>query len=255
MKKYLLLLGFVAVIANSCFMVASADMDSDLSSAIKMYKSGNYTGCIQHLEVLLAKDPSDAIAHYYMAMANAQAGRVDEAISHYQVVIDLNSQKTLVKYARKGKLCLESPDKCNAVDALDSFINAKRGFDLTNKVKNSVETQNLDELRRDINSNKLIEPERLRQFKNYSSMGEQVPSNDEIVAAMRVLQRAGLSSIATVPSPLEIQSAFAGNSTMNMGSGSDNIMQLMNKFGASAGAGNMDPKILQTMLTSQMLGF
>ena len=43
--------------------------NANLKSGISKYKNGNYTGCLQELYALTKKDPSNAAAYYYMAMA------------------------------------------------------------------------------------------------------------------------------------------------------------------------------------------
>ena len=254
MKKQILLFGLAAVIAGTSFSGVLAS-DGNLKDAIKMYKAGNYSGCIQELELVTKEDPSNAAAHYYMAIAYAQAGRVDDAINHYEKVINLNSQETLVRYAKRGKLCLEDAEKCQSTATLDEFIRARRGYDITNSVKNKVETNDLDELRRDINDDEVIEPARLKKFKNFSSSNNTTPSNDEIVAALRTLQDAGLSYSAMTPAYSDISNMFSTNANNNAGA-MDNLMQLMGRMGGSTTSNqSIDPKILQTMMTSQMMGF
>lgn len=241
------------VMASACISDVQAKQSSDLQTAISMYKAGNYSGCIQKLEPLLQKDPSNAFAHYYMAMSCAQAGRQEDAISHYDTVIRLNTQETLVRYANRGKLCLEDAEKCASDATLDDFIHQRRGFDVTNSVKNSIETQKLDSIRRDINDNKDIAPDRFKQYKNFSSSADTMPSNDEIVAALRTLQKAGLNT--PVASYSDLGAIYAGIGS----NGQNSIDNLMNLLGSSnnlnSGArNNIDPKVLQTLMTSQMMG-
>lgn len=255
MKKQILLFGLAVVIAGTGFSSVLAS-DGTLKDAIKMYKAGNYSGCIQTLEALTKEDPSNAAAHYYMAISYAQAGRVDDAINHYDRVISLNSQEALVRYAKRGKLCLEDSEKCQATATLDEFIRARRGFDVTNAVKSTVETNDLNELRRDINDEEVIEPARLKKFKNFSSMNQTSPSNDEIVAALRTLQEAGISYPAMTPTYGDLSNMFATNVNSGNTSAMDNLMQLMGRMGGSTTPNqSVDPKILQSMITSQMMGF
>jgi len=42
----------------------------------------------------LAKDPSDWLAHYNLAVSAEQAGRLDESIAHYRAAIELNPSRT-----------------------------------------------------------------------------------------------------------------------------------------------------------------
>ena len=87
MKKQILQLGLAVIIATATVSSVFAVTDSELRTAIKLYKAGNYSQCIQMLDPLLKRDPSNAAAHYYLAISYAQAGRVNDAINHYEKVI------------------------------------------------------------------------------------------------------------------------------------------------------------------------
>ncbi len=250
MRKHIFLLGLAVVLAGANFLAVQAKQVTNLNSIISMYKAGNYSGCIQALEPFLEKDPSNAIAHYYMALASAQAGRVEEAISHYDTVIQLNTQVSLVKYATKGKLCLQNPDQCNAAESLDDFIRSQKGFDITNSVKNEIETQKLESIRRDINNNKEIAPERFKQYKQFSN-AEPVPTNDEIVAALRTLQRAGLAA-PQVPSYGDLSAIYSGSVPGN--SSVNNLLDMISGYSSSAKNEKIDPRVLQSIMTTQMMG-
>lgn len=251
MRKHIFLLGLAVLLVSATALNVQAKQNTDLNAAISMYKAGNYSGCIQTLERVLKQDPSNAVAHYYMAISNVQAGRTEEAISHYDTVIRLNTQETLVRYATRGKLCLEDAEQCTANGTLDDFIKGRKGFDLTNSVKNNIETQKIESIRRDINDNKDIEPARFNQYRRFSSSAETAPSNDEIVAALRTLQRAGLN--APVMSPYTDLSAIYAGTVPNNNNSMANLMNMLS--GANNGGGrNVDPQVLQTIMSSQMLG-
>ena len=81
-----------------------------LQGAINKYKAGNYTGCIQDLEIYTRNERSNALAYYYLAIANVQAGRKTNAIQAYDKVLALRPNETLLDYATKGKVCLEEPE-------------------------------------------------------------------------------------------------------------------------------------------------
>lgn len=256
MRKHIFLLGLAIVMTATTVLGVQAKNNAELKDVIKMYKAGNYSACIQQLEPILAQDPSNAAAHYYMALASAQAGRVDDAVSHYETVITLNSSPTLVKYATRGKLCIEDFEKCSAADSLDTFINSKRGFDITNSVQNSIESQGLDSLRRDINDNKEIDAKRLKRFRKFSmNTNESMPTNDEIVAALRVLQEAGFATPVASPVYGDLAALYGPSSSMNQGA-MDNLFNMMSRYGATNnGSEKIDSRLLQTMMTSQMMGF
>ena len=54
--------------------------NANIKSAIAKYKSGNYSGCLQELFSLTKKDPSNAAAYYYMAMAYTHIDMKNDAI-------------------------------------------------------------------------------------------------------------------------------------------------------------------------------
>ena len=124
--------------------------NANVKSAIAKYKKGNYIGCIQELYSLTEKDPSNALAYYYLAMAYANVGASSDAVSAYEKVISLGSNKFLVDYATKGRDCLtggpacapppppETDEKDEEVSkeeaALDEFINAPYGNGLTTEL-------------------------------------------------------------------------------------------------------------------------
>lgn len=252
MRKHIFLLGLALMFAGASVLSVQAAQKSDLNTAISMYKAGNYSGCIQTLGPLLSKDPSNAVAHYYMAMASVQAGRVEDAISHYDSVIQLNTQETLVRYAKRGKLCLEDAEQCNANNTLDDFIRGSRGFDITNAVKNNIETQKLESIRRDINDNKEIPAERFNQYKRFTGSADTAPSNDEIVAALRTLQRAGLGAPAMPYS--DLSAIYAGTVPSRNYDSMANLMNLLSGTNNARNTNGVDPKVLQTIMTSQMMG-
>ena len=50
-------------------------------------------------------------------------------------------------------------------------------------------------------------------------------------------------------------SGMYSSSVANSGSAMDNLMNLMSKYGNTSSSEKVDPRLLQTMMTSQMLGF
>lgn len=42
------------------------------------YKMGNYSGCMQEIYSLLKKQPSNAVAYYYLALVNTHLGKKEE---------------------------------------------------------------------------------------------------------------------------------------------------------------------------------
>lgn len=239
-KSFLIVLSTIIVMSNIGLAFAKTSSNGSLSSAIRMYKAKNYSQCYITLSDIVKKDPSNAVAYYYLAMSSAQIGKKDEAIANYQKVIDLSPNGRLNLYATKGKTCLETPDKCNEQDAvseLDNFVQSKFGSGFSDKARSEYEKQKIDNMMREMNRKDEITPSRFKEYKDFSS---EVPSNDEVVEALRVLQRAGISN--SFPS-----SEIAGLYFMNSES---NPYEMMNSL--IGRDGNLNPQFIQSLLTEQM---
>ena len=94
---------------------------------------------------------------------------------------------------------------------------------------------------REINRNENIPPQEFKEYKDFSS----VPTNDEIVAALRTLQRAGFSDIFSnnYQNDLSLITGYQNPQQNN---------QIMNMLGNSS----MNPQLIQALLTNNMsLGF
>lgn len=210
MKKQLLcLIAIIMVLAQgSCVVLAKSTASNPVRVAIRKYKIGNFTGCLQDCQTIVRRDPSNSIAYYYMAMSYVQAGKKDEAIGAYSKVLSLNPKTRLLEYATTGKRCLETPDKCvlESPDVpssdVDKFI-ASPSNGLSAKVKNDLNNTHLQHVKNEINNQKELDSYELRKFKDYTEKRSQAetgdliaqtkPSNDEIVAALKVLNAAGLN--------------------------------------------------------------
>lgn len=210
MKKQVLgLIAFCVLGAqfSSCAF-AKTTYTSPVKIAIKKYKTGNYTGCMQDCQNIVRRDPSNSLAYYYLAMSYAQAGQEAKAISYYSTVLSLTSNTVLKRYAETGIRCLETPDKCKiesgsaAPSDLDIFINTPNK-PLSNTVQADILKNNLKTIQNEINTNQNLDSYSFRQFKDYSKKRSQTksddkvsqkkPTNDEIVAALQVLKAAGFS--------------------------------------------------------------
>ena len=88
MKKYILAFLTILICASTVsFADAKTTTNSALSSAIRLYKAKNYSQSYIALNDIVANDPSNAVAYYYLAMTSAQIGKKDEAIKNYEKVI------------------------------------------------------------------------------------------------------------------------------------------------------------------------
>ncbi|SRR5574344_14348 len=228
-KKFLLIFILALAVQQTC--LAKSVSSSQINSAINKYKTGNYTGCMQDMEYLQKQDPSNPVIYYYLGMAYTQMGNKDKAISSYKKVLTLKPNSTLETYAEQGARCLETPDKCKKDDGknnmtdLDKFIAQPFGDGLSPKVRNEIEGKRLEALQKEINQEGAdVNEMDMRNFKDYSKQkylnfnNDKKPTNEEIVAALKVLERAGFSGLVkndatasavnpqnTVPASTQIQ--------------------------------------------------
>lgn len=237
MKKNLLAIICLLIISSSINMAHSQSKHSELADAIKLYKQGNYSQCHVQLEEFVKKDPSNALAYYYLGMTSTQLGRKQDAISNYSKAISMSSKASSInRYAQKGKRCIETPDKCqNALtESLEeAFILDKKGPKFSDEAKSDFERLKIENFMREMNRNDSIDPQRFKEYKDFSG----VPSDEEIVAALRVLQNAGFGNL--INNSHSDLSFLTGNSQQN---------PMLNIMGSS----NMSPQLIQTLLTNSI---
>lgn len=246
MKKKLLTISLILLLSTSCgISFAKTTTSAELAESIKLYKAGNYSECYTKLDDAIKKDPSNPLCYYYKAMAATQIGKKAEAIENYDKTLSLSSKKSnLVKYAAKGKRCLETPDKCQESiydSAEDMFIRSKNSSGFSEEARSMFEDLKIKQMMRDMNRYDDINPQRFREYKDFSSMNmpSDMPRDEEIVEAVKTLQKAGMLS-------------FGNNaySDLSLLTGTGNGTSEMMNFA------NMNPQLIQAMFTNNMsLGF
>lgn len=291
MKKRLLSLMAVLVLLVQVapYALASTNQTNNyVRIAIKKYKRGNFTGCLQDCQSIVRRDPSNAVAYYYMALAYVQAGKRNYAIKAYSKVLSLSSNPKLQEYATTGKRCLETPDKCHLEGAgdspaLDKFI-ATPNEAASYSVRQDIEKLKLENVKNEINSGKDLDSYQLNKFRDYSNnrsqadtsdkVSQKKPTNDEIVAAMRVLKDAGINPYAA-----PVQTATSGQAAvlnpctqtinyqnpemaqLNMLLGTNNQSNnnsMLNMLPALAaqnkdGTSNYSPQLMQAVIMNSMM--
>lgn len=287
MKRYLLYLIAVSatMVQLGSYALASGSSGSPVGVAIRKYKAGNYTGCLQDCKAIVGRDPSNAVAYYYLAMSYTQAGNKGEAIKAYSKVLSLKPNVRLFEYAATGKRCLETPDKCEPESAdkatdIDKLINSQDQM-MSNSVKKQYTQQNLDSVKNDINSDKDLDAYKLRKFDDYTNKrsqgddGQKVvqnkPTNDQIVAALKVLKDAGLSPYGQENPVANDYSQQANVSAMNQNPQLEQLNMLLGKSNQSGdnnsmanmipfmlaqnknGTSNYSPQMMQAIMMNSML--
>ncbi len=245
MKKKILVLLSIVLLSSTINMAYSKSGNSnELPGLIKLYKAGNYSECYLRLSDYVKKDPANAFAYYYLAMSSAQLGKKDEAITNYGKVLALTSPNgALGRYAQKGKTCLETPDKCTEStysSPMEEFIRGK-GAAVTEEVRSDYERLKIENMMREINRSDDIAPQKFEEYKDFSGAA---PTNDEIVAALRTLQRAGLGSFNNYSADLSLLTGYQQK---------PEEVQMMNML---VGNPSINPQLIQSLLTNNMsLGF
>ncbi|MBO5737939.1 tetratricopeptide repeat protein [bacterium] len=231
-KKFIAILTLMLISLS-----ASAHSNNiNITDIIKLYKAGNYSECYIKLEEFIKKDSTNALAFYYMGMTSAQLGKKDDAISYYDKVLAIeNHNNNLYRFAQKGKRCLETPDKCEESDfgsLEDEFIQSKKGLKYTEKVKSELERLKIENLMREMNREDSIDVNQFKDYKDFSS----VPTNDEIIAALKTLQQAGFGNVLN--NNYSDFSSLIGNS------------QLQNPMLNMLGSNSMNPQLIQALFTN-----
>lgn len=257
MKKILLLLlGITILSAYTCEVSARPKPTSPATSAaIKLYKSGNYTQSYLTFSNIVKKDPSNALAYYYLGMSSVQLGKKDEAMKNYEKAISLSPEKGLLaSYAKLGLRCIDDPVGCrnplkdeSGDNEEDKFIKSSFGSGLSDKARGVYEQQKIQNIMREINRSDEIAPQKFKDYKDFSS---QAPSNEEISAAIQTLQKAGFNDMITPQgynSDLLYMLSLQNNESKN-----NPDYQMMNLLMNNRGLSNLNPQVIQTLLTNQM---
>lgn len=203
--------------------------EASLADAIEKYKKSDYSGCIQELLSYVIKEPSDAVAFYYIAMSYTNIGDNSAAVEAYQKVIDLTKDPKLSEYAVKGKDCLTNGPTCpnaeteqknkggkgadksaeqstaNETVLLEKFINEPYGSGLSSEMEKQMKEETLKQIQESINKKDSLENsdvQRIKNFDNENSSSETdirdkianaEPSDKEILKAIKTLRDAGMN--------------------------------------------------------------
>lgn len=273
-KIIYLLAGLILVFQyTGCSFAKSANNTiTPVQIAIKKYKKGNYTGCLQDCMKIIEKKPSD-VAYYYMAMSYVQAGNKEEALKAYTNALNISKNTQLQEYANTGKRCLESPDKCQletgeASSDLDKFISSPY-VNISDSVKKGIQQKKLDAIKDQINSGQDIDDYHLNKI-NYQNnkpniaLNNQKPSNDEILAALEILSAAGLNPYQSLDNTVLLhentQNAAAAqiNQLMGVDQASKNNNSMLDilpfmPVQDRTGGNNYSPQVLQALIMNSMM--
>jgi len=244
LKKFLLTIAVLSFCSFNSVGFANTS-DNEVRNIINLYKAGNYTGCIESSNDVIGENPSNIFAYYYKGLAYTQLGKKDDATMAFNQVIDLNSNDTLVDYAKKANACISSPEDCEKyqkeVGELESFIKSNKFY--SNSVQSKINQKRLDRMKENIND------EINDQISNDKK--SEMPSNDEIANAVKTLAKLGINPLANANAnminPQMMQMSMLMND--NSQAGYNMLpMLLMNQNGNQ----QVSPDLIQTMMMTQM---
>lgn len=256
--------------------------NATIKSVAARYKMRNYSGCLQEVESLLKKDPTNAVGYYYLALVNTHLDRKAEAIAAYQMVISLNPNQYLVDYATKGRDCLTGGPACHPetqqkskpeeqLDDLDKFIRAPYGNGLSPELNNEIRQKQLTNIKETINQKDNLENQdiqRIKKFDNSKSEAEKTikiaqVSDEDVLKAVNTLKEAGLNvsvqsentnpyaqmSQYQDPRMAEMSMLLGGNNNNN---NTMNTVLPMLMTQAQKGE-NVDPRLMQAVMMNSMM--
>ena len=254
-KTIIVLLGILLFTATCNVSIAKTSTKSPVvASAIKYYKAGNYTQSYVTLKEFVQKDTSNALAFYYLGMSATQLGKKEEATLCYNKASELSPNGILGSYAKRGLLCLENAWACHNPETYenkddteeDKFIKSKFGSGFSNKARGAFEHQKMENIKREINRDDDIVPQRFKDYKDFSS---QAPTNEEIVSAIRTLQNAGISTLPNNNYYSDLSLLMGAQDNTN--NSNYDIYNMLFSNNNTRGS-NVDPRIIQSLLTTQM---
>lgn len=236
---------------NMCF----ADVSSLISEGIDFYKKGDYEQCIATMKGVIRNDPAASLGYYYLALAYSKTGKNTLAVRNYDKVITLGADKTLVDLSHRGKACLGGKN----ITAVEVQIE-----DITDEpddapIRMEEKKFSSDELRTK-HENKIQNPQITADgTKSVSSPENTQPTNDEIVNAIRVLQKAGLlnNNFQGYYDPqMNAKTRQMNSLLMMMGQNNNNssnndVMNMLPYM--NRGNNQINPQMLQMMMMNQMM--
>ena len=260
--KYIIIFCITVLSINPCRAAAS-----DIVKGIEFYKTGNFDKCITSMKSVVSNDPTDVMAYYYLALAYTKTGNHNSAIQNYDKVIHLNSDKNMTKLAKQGKSCLinkKITDTKPVVKDEDEDYNPilNDGVACEEEVSAGRQTEIKDKNTGKTDISKKQSNNMNESYPKNSYNPQKEPTNDDIVNAIRVLQKAGLlqngvMGLNTNPNTnnnMQMDSRTQQMQSMlmmmNNGNNNNNMMQMMPYMNNGT---KVDPQMMQMMLMQQMM--
>lgn len=261
--------------------IGTAMAEADVSLGIEAYQAGNYQQCIETMKNIVKNDPTSVISYYYLGLSYIKMGQDLLAVQNFNKVINLNSDSTLTKLARQGKAAINGSAK------IETQLK-----DITEDIKETVEEEYNPILEDGAGANdggnnaennetpKKVEKASVQaqsgggskviRASDYAKANPQAvnnpnaqPTNDDIVNAIRTLQKAGLlqngaaglvngQNAMPMQMPMDSRTQQMNSMLMMMNNGNGNN-GMMNMMPYMNNGGKVDPQLMQMMLMNQMM--
>lgn len=254
MKKYFTV---TTLLIAFCITVFSQSTNAEtISAGISKYKKKNYVGCVQDMKAIIKKDPTNAMAYYYLGLANVQLGLNDEAKDAYSKVETLSTNAKLKEYASMGIACIDEPDKCKTSLTEEEELLKSKKFASPKATKTLKELEAERELK---NINRTVE-----QYKSEATTTDKVatatnatrPTKDEIAQALDTLARAGINPYANsqmqADNDLMQLNMMFGNNNNNQNNSYFNMLPYIQR--QQANGQKIKPEVMQAMMMQSMMG-
>lgn len=231
-----------------------------IKEAIKKYKEKNYVGCISDLRLYTQKDPSNAVAWYYLGNSYMNIAMKPDAHAAFEKVITLNTVPKLTSYSIQAQICMENTAKCeyrnfnadeikklkaNPTTFLEEYfakVNAK-----PEKDPETVEIEKLINGSYPNNiapeANEFIRQERAKmKTTEINNNQAYIPSDQKLAQAVEILKHqnndiTGLSMMMDIPQQY----------------GQNNYVDLLKQYQNQDNKKSLTPEMIQMMMMSNMM--
>ena len=262
-----------------CNLWTTSFAEGSISDVIDLYQKGDYKNCIIKGNETIKEDPTSVLSYYYLALSYSKLNNKEQALKNYNKVINLGSDRTLTNLAKSAKNKLQEKEKTKQVTGVgDMLIDP----DEVKKKELSGEAIVQEKKQPQKEVQKEIKQVAQKQEKNEKKTDGQ-PSNDEIVNAIRVLQKAGLlqGGLGSIPQQPQAQpqqyqqpqgqypqqvpnnNMYMDERTREMhammqmmnynNNGYGNNNGMMNMMPFMQNGGKMSPEMVQMMMMQQMM--
>jgi hypothetical protein len=209
------------------------------------------------MKSIVKNDPTSAIAYYYLGLSYSKTGKNILAVQNYNKVITLGSDKTLSDLAQKGKACIGKNVTAIETQLEEVEDEIKESSDITKEEKLSpteLKAKYEDKTSKPNPNAKTTKVIKASDYQNQNTP----PTNDEIVNAIRVLQRAGLlqnglSGLTSQTPQMDSKTQQMNAMLMMMNGQNGNNNSMMNMMPYMNNGGKVNPEMIQMMMMNQMM--